>query len=489
MTFPVFQGRLRQLFKRAKFEGGAVSRSTPVVEVVQTWNNPNEVFVGAVSDFKVTQASQSSHLQQWRVNGSNVATLSRFGKFTLDNSANLGNLFTIDLGGGGVYDTVLSSGGINFYLRPAVGNGLNITGATGSLSLSAPREQSLNIGVVPTIHDDAYGHINITARSQLPAATTNLKGRNVTLTGGNGASSSSGAAHGGDIVLTGGTGYGTGTKGIVTASRLRADGFATATTEKTADYTATLDDGTIEVDASGAARTITLFAASGNAGKIIVVKKTDSSANAVTVDGNASETIDGATTISLASQYSTAILQVNAAGTGWNTIGTGTYTVGGSGGTKTLAVFSPLANQPPASSFATLDTRNSVPVLDFDAAADESAVFSATVPEGASLTSGIVVNLVWMATSATSGNVRWRVAFERRTTDQDADSFDTATEATDATNGTSGICETCEITCTTIDSIVAGDSFRVRVTRVGTDATNDTMSGDAELVAVELRAA
>lgn len=165
-----------------------------------------------------------------------------------------------------------------------------------------------------------------------------------------------------------------------------------------------------------------------------------------------------------------------------------TPSAGGSG-TKTLAVFSPLANQPPASAFATLDTRNSVPVLDFDAAADESAVFSAVVPESATLTSGIVARLVWMATSATSGNVQWRVAFERRTTDQDADSFDTATEATDATNGTSGICETCEITCTTIDSIVAGDSFRVRITRVGTDATNDTMTGDAELVAVELRAA
>lgn len=161
----------------------------------------------------------------------------------------------------------------------------------------------------------------------------------------------------------------------------------------------------------------------------------------------------------------------------------------GSGGTKTFAVFSPLSNQPPASAFATLDTRNSVPVLDFDAAADESAVFSGVVSEGASLTSGIMARIVWMATSATSGNVRWRVAFERRTTDQDSDSFDTATEATSAANGTSGICTTVEITCTTIDSIVAGDSFRVRITRVGTDATNDTMTGDAELVAVELRAA
>ncbi|MEB3277208.1 MAG: hypothetical protein VKM92_09615, partial [Cyanobacteriota bacterium] len=48
---------------------------------------------------------------------------------------------------------------------------------------------------------------------------------------------------------------------------------------------------------------------------------------------------------------------------------------GSSSGTKTYAVFTPSDNQPPSSGFATLDTRNSVAVLDFDAAATESAVF------------------------------------------------------------------------------------------------------------------
>lgn len=180
------------------------------------------------------------------------------------------------------------------------------------------RDAALNITCNSRSNDTAAKSITITSGPAYATASTNITGGNLSLTGGAGASSSSGAANGGSVVIAGGAGYGTGTKGIVTASRLRADGFATATAAKTADYTATLDDGTIEVDASGAARTITLFAASGNAGKILVIKKTDSSANAVTVDGNASETIDGATTVSLASQYSTAILQVNAAGTGWN---------------------------------------------------------------------------------------------------------------------------------------------------------------------------
>jgi len=164
-------------------------------------------------------------------------------------------------------------------------------------------------------------------------------------------------------------------------------------------------------------------------------------------------------------------------------------TPSGGAGTDTFLVRDPTQNQPPASAYATLDTRNSIPCLDFDAAADESAIFSGVAPEAIVLTSGIIARIVWAATSATSGNVRWRVKFERRTTDQDSDSWDTATEATDATNGTSGICTTTEITCTTIDSIVAGDSFRVCVTRVGTDGTNDTMTDDAELFGFELRAA
>lgn len=94
--------------------------------------------------------------------------------------------------------------------------------------------------------------------------------------------------------------------------------LATGIVSKTAAYTATANDGTIEVNASGGAVTITLPAVTGTAGRIFVIKKTDSSGNAVTVDANASETIDGATTVSLASQYSTCIIQANAAGTAWH---------------------------------------------------------------------------------------------------------------------------------------------------------------------------
>ena len=159
------------------------------------------------------------------------------------------------------------------------------------------------------------------------------------------------------------------------------------------------------------------------------------------------------------------------------------------GSIRFVRTFSPLDNQPPASNFATLDTRNSLAVLDFDAATDESAVFVGVVPEGATLTSGIVVRLSWAATSATSGDCVWGVQFEKTTgQDIDSDSFDTAATGTTTTSGTSGVVNTTSITITTIDSLAAGDCYRLKVYR-DADAGGDTMTGDAELVAVEIRSA
>lgn len=158
-------------------------------------------------------------------------------------------------------------------------------------------------------------------------------------------------------------------------------------------------------------------------------------------------------------------------------------------GTKSFAKFTPADNNPPATNFATLDTRNSVLVLEFDAATDESAVFVGYIPEGATLTNGLKVRLSWMADTATSGNVRWGVQFEADGTDLDSDSYDTATLVTSAANGTSGIETVAEITATSIDSLAAGDRFRLKVYRDADDATNDTMTGDAQLVAVEVQVA
>lgn len=155
---------------------------------------------------------------------------------------------------------------------------------------------------------------------------------------------------------------------------------------------------------------------------------------------------------------------------------------------KTISVFTPHHNNPPATNYATLDTRNSILVLEFDSATQESAYFTGIIDETRLLTSGITVKIYWMADTATSGNVRWGVQFEKTGTDLDSDSFDTNAQVTSAANGTSGIETVASISITTIDSLAAGDRYRLKVYRVADDATNDTMSGDAQLVAVEVRA-
>lgn len=70
----------------------------------------------------------------------------------------------------------------------------------------------------------------------------------------------------------------------------------------TAD-TATTADQIILCDATAGAFSETLYPVASNGGRTIWIVKTDVSANAVTVDGNASETINGSTTFALTAQY------------------------------------------------------------------------------------------------------------------------------------------------------------------------------------------
>lgn len=71
----------------------------------------------------------------------------------------------------------------------------------------------------------------------------------------------------------------------------------------------------VKVDASGGAVVITLPAAAGAAGRLYYIKKTDSSANTVTVDGNGAETIDGNATLVLYNQNNAVCVQSD--GTNW----------------------------------------------------------------------------------------------------------------------------------------------------------------------------
>lgn len=86
-------------------------------------------------------------------------------------------------------------------------------------------------------------------------------------------------------------------------------------TSKTTTYTALTTDEVILADTSGGAWTLTLYAASSNGGRRLTVIKTTSDTNALTIDGNASETINGNTTTTVNTQYETLVLYCD--GSNW----------------------------------------------------------------------------------------------------------------------------------------------------------------------------
>lgn len=155
----------------------------------------------------------------------------------------------------------------------------------------------------------------------------------------------------------------------------------------------------------------------------------------------------------------------------------------------TLLVFTPQCNEPPASAFATLDSRNSHPVLDF--ALNEIGVFSGVMPrhyEGG----GVTVYLHYAMSSAVANDVKQETYFERigdQQQDIDSDGFAAAQNTGDITvPGTSGNVDIISTTHTNgaqMDSVAVGEGFRLKVKRIavgGTDA-----AGDLELRFLELR--
>lgn len=159
---------------------------------------------------------------------------------------------------------------------------------------------------------------------------------------------------------------------------------------------------------------------------------------------------------------------------------------------NTLVVFTPLNNEPPSANYATLDFRNYHPVLDFDADTDESAVFSGILPRQYAQ-GGLTVYLHWMATSDNNNahKCRWDAAVETISgQDTDSDSFAAVQSATGNPNATSGIETVTSIAFTDgaqMDSLIAGGAFRLKVTRDANHASDDDMTGDAELLCVEVK--
>ena len=156
---------------------------------------------------------------------------------------------------------------------------------------------------------------------------------------------------------------------------------------------------------------------------------------------------------------------------------------------ETLLQWGAYSNEPPATLYAILDTRNQHPVLGLSLTFE--AVFSGVMPRHYS-GGGLTVYLHYAMTSAVANDIRLDTSFERigdQQLDIDGDSFAAAQNTGDITvPGTSGLVDIVSTAHTggaQMDSIAVGEGFRLKVLRTavgGTDAT-----GDLELLRVELK--
>lgn len=160
---------------------------------------------------------------------------------------------------------------------------------------------------------------------------------------------------------------------------------------------------------------------------------------------------------------------------------------------NTLCYFPAQAGIPTATAYATHDTRNGFPVLDFDDSTDESVIFQGFMPRNYA-GGGLTVTVGWMATSATTGTISLDVSF--MSVSDDADDLDTksfaaANNANPTTASASGEVDYATISFTDgadMDSVAAGEMFYLKVTRDADGTTStDNLSGDMELVFVEIK--
>ena len=157
----------------------------------------------------------------------------------------------------------------------------------------------------------------------------------------------------------------------------------------------------------------------------------------------------------------------------------------------TLAIFTAQHSIATAANYASLDVRNSHPVVAFDATVGQAIYFEGLLPRNYA-GGGVTIYLHWMAASATTGNARWSSAFERHDeagTDLDADSF-AAKIASDSTcTATSGAVRIMSLAHTSgaqMDSVTVGEGFRLQIEREAAHG-NDTMTGNAQLLHVEIK--
>lgn len=151
-------------------------------------------------------------------------------------------------------------------------------------------------------------------------------------------------------------------------------------------YTVQPEDHTILVNATTAAVTITLPPVGAKAFRYLVIKKIDSSGNAVTVAGQSGALLDGASSVSLSAQYQTVILHANAVA--W-------YSLGNPGSTTNSGTYTQTSSS--SAAFASGPNGNTNPVWRVDNSASSSA--TGWVVKGAAAGSGASATVISSGTN------------------------------------------------------------------------------------------
>lgn len=156
---------------------------------------------------------------------------------------------------------------------------------------------------------------------------------------------------------------------------------------------------------------------------------------------------------------------------------------GGGSGTKTFAFVKPCDADFPSSDYALFKKVNGRPAISFVHTADTFVDFLIVVPEGSLLGSGVKSTWHLQADSASSGECRFEVSYERGNTSVASDSFAAGTEG-EISVAAAPVKLT--ITSTAIDGSTAQDMVRVRLKRKNSGLTGTNVTEPVNLYLGEL---
>ena len=135
-----------------------------------------------------------------------------------------------------------------------------------------------------------------------------------------------------------------------------------------------------------------------------------------------------------------------------------------------------------------LEWENSRPQLLFDDTTPEICYWTFRWP--ADYLSGPILKVQYKMDTATSGTVEFEASVmavsDGDSANVDTDSYDTANSGSATVPGSTGYLDEISITLTNADSVAAGDFVSIRLARDADDGTNDTATGDCEVIAASL---